>query len=236
MKGLLYKDLYLIRKNIIGGMGFLLATFVWNIIIVLGMTRGNLQAMKEESDIFELFFKGFIFLMIFTGVYVSLTSASAIDMDEKSEWFKVLYASPVTIWQEIMSRYLLAFIVNTLMTIWSACLLPFLYFAGEKSFGASEMKNIAYCWIFGMIAILLRLPLDIIFPAKVSMGIMIGFIAVVMTGFMVWLFDVEEVEIIFGTIAGWVDFIYKNRLIVMLCIIVISFVASYIGKKNRRWA
>lgn len=234
MKGLLYKDLYLIRNNILIGMGIILGVSAFAIIVVLGMTRGNFKSISEETDIFNLFFKGAIIVVAGTGIYTALSSASAIDMDDKSEWFKVLYASPITALQEVVSRYLLAFIVNTLMTAWAAIIIPFIYLAGNRAYGMQEMKLIMCCWLFGILLIFIRLPIDIVFPAKVSTAISVGIISAVLIGLTVWITVADNIVVIDCIIRG-IRFVYKYGIVFIAGTIILSFTASYLGKKNRRW-
>lgn len=235
MKGLLYKDLYLIRNNILIGMGIILGVSAFSIIAVLGMTRGNFKSISEETNIFNLFFKGAIIVVAGTGIYTALSSASAIDMDDKSEWFKVLYASPVTVLQEIASRYLLAFIVNTLMTAWAAVIIPFIYLAGSRTYGMQEIKLIACCWLLGMLSIFIRLPIDIVFPAKVSTAISVGIIFAVLLGLLVWIAVAGDTVVIDCIMRG-IRFVYKYGIGFTAGTVMLSFATSYLGKKNRRWA
>lgn len=235
LKGLLYKDLYLIRNSILIGMGIILGASVFAIIIVLGITSGNFKSILEETDIFNLIFKGFVIFVAGTGIYTALCSASAIEMDEKSEWFKVLYSSPVTIIQEIMSRYLLAFTVNTIMTVWSSVNIPFIYLAGGKSYGLDELKLIACCWLLGMLSIFIRLPIDIIFPAKASTSISIGIISTMLIGLMVWVFIAGN-DVVIACIAEGIRFVCRHGVVLIAVTVSLSFALSYFGKKNRRCA
>lgn len=216
-------------------MGIILGVSAFAIITVLGMTRGNFKSISEETDIFNLFFKGAIIVVAGTGIYTALNSASAIDMDDKSEWFKVLYASPVTVLQEVVSRYLLAFIVNTLMTAWAAIIIPFIYLAGSQPYGLQEMKLIACCWLFGILLIFIRLPIDIVFPAKVSTAISVGIIFSVLIGLLVWITVAGDMAVIACILRG-VRFVYKYGIAFTAGTVMLSFAVSYFGKKNRRWA
>ena len=236
MKGLLYKDFLLVRKNIILGFLTIASGALFAIIFILGMNIGNLQELKELDEIYNLFFKGTIYTLCLAGATVALSSSSSIEQDDKAEWYKVLYSSPITIWQEIFSRYIVAFLVNTIMCVWSGCLLPMVYMAGKERFGFAECKIILYCWLIGMILILIRLPLDIVFSAKnsaiISGSILTAF-AIAMTG---WLGVEEETEKIVSTLAGWIRWIYDHGIFVVIAVVGISFSVSYFGKRNRRWA
>ena len=236
MLGLIYKDLVLVRKNIL--MGFLTITgmALFAIIFILGMNIGNFQEMKELDLIYDLFCKGAIFYVCGSGITVSLTSASAIEQDHKAEWYKVLYSSPINVWQEIFSRYVVAFLVNTIMNIWSAILLPIVYMSGNESFGFKEFKMVIYCWLAGLLIILIRLPIDIIFSAKVSVVICCSMLGVFLAACMAWLMMEENIEVIFNTIKDWFDWIYNHGALVVIAVVIASFSASYFCKRNRRWA
>lgn len=235
MKGLLYKDLYLARKGIITGMLIIAGIVLFAVIFILGMNIGNFQSIKELGDIYNLFFKGCILLICLGGINIALNSASVMGMDEKAEWYKVLYSAPVSPLEEVMSRYILAFIVNTLISIWSALILPVIYLAGDKPYGLEEMKTIIYCWLIGFLVIMIRLPLDIIFPSKVSTGIVSGILGACILGLIVWLALEDDTEKIVATMAGWIKFVYNHAVIFVVGVVTISFAISYFGKKKRRW-
>lgn len=236
MLGLIYKDLVLVRKNILMGFLAIAGVAIFALIVILGMNIGNFQELKEEELIYNLFYKGCILYVCGTGIIVSLTSSSAIEQDHKAEWYKVLYSSPINIWKEILSRYIVAFLVNTIMTIWSAVILPTIYLAGNEPYGFKEFKTLVYCWLAGILVILIRLPIDIIFPAKVSIVICCSLSGVLLVACMAWLMMEENIEVIFETIKGWFDLIYNHGVLVVMAVVVASFSASYFGKRNRRWA
>ena len=236
MLGLLYKDLLLIRKNIVMGILSIAGGVLFAVIFILGMNIGNLQELKELPDVYNLFFKGTIFMICLSVGCVALTSATSIEQDNKAEWYKVLYASPITVWQEIFSRYILAFMVNTIMSAWAGVLLPFVYMVGNESFGYTEFKTILYCWIIGMLAILIRLPVDIVFSAKTSVVISCSAMGLLLIAFLFLMYCEEDLEKLIATVVSWLNWIYDNGFVVMLVVVVSSFTFSYFGKRNRRWA
>ncbi len=235
MLGLLYKDFLLVRKNILFGILSIVAAEAFAIIFILGMNVGNFQSIKELSDIYDMFFKGSIYSFCIGSVSVAMTSFSSIEKDEKAEWYKVLYASPVNAFKEVASRYVIAFVINTIMCIWVAILLPLVYKAGDVNCGWEELKIVAYCWIIGMCVIMIRLPIDIIFSAKISVLISCSTMFVIMVALMAWIFK-EEVDVVFAKMAEWMDKVYDYRVLVVALIAIISFSVSYFVKKNRRWA
>jgi len=234
--GLLYKDIILVRKNIIVGFLSIAGGVLLAIIFILGMNIGNFQELKELPDVYNLFFKGTIFTVCLGGISVALTSSSSIEQDHKAEWYKVLYSSPINIWQEIFSRYILAFLVNTLMCAWAGALLPLVYVAGNEGFGYAEFKTIIYCWLLGFLVILIRLPIDIVFSAKTSVVISCSLMFIFLVVFMVWLTGVQDIEQMITTVIGWIDWVYNHAVVIVMTVVVASFAFSYFGKKNRRWA
>ncbi len=236
MLGLLYKDIILVRKNIIVGLVSGVGGVLFALTFILGMNIGNFQEFKELPDVYNLFFKGTIFTLCLGGISVALTSSSSIEQDHKAEWYKVLYSSPINIWQEIFSRYILAFLVNTIMCAWSGVLLPLVYMAGNESFGLAECKTVIYCWLVGIIVILVRLPIDIVFSAKMSVVISCFLMFAFLVAFMVWLTGVQDVEQMITTAVGWIDWVYDHAVVLVTAVVVASFAFSYFGKRNRRWA
>ena len=235
MKSLLYKDLYLIKGKILIGMAIILAVSMIGVIVVLGMTKGNFRSFAEEAVLFDLFMQGFILLVIGTGIYTALNSASAIEMDEKSEWYKVLYASPISVRAEIASRYVLAFLVNTIMTLWATCMMIAIYAAAGKSYGAEEMKLTGYCFIFGICMILIRLPIDITFPAKMSSAISVGIIVTLLCALIIWM-AITGISTVFDSLEKATKLVKKYAVLIIALISAVSITVSYYGKKNRRWA
>ncbi len=236
MSGLLYKDFLLVRKNIILGLLYIVGYVLFAIIFILGMNIGNLQEFKELPDVYNLSFKGSIFMVCMGGVAVALTSTSSIEQDHKAEWYKVLYASPINLWQEIFSRYILAFLVNTVMCVWAGVLLPLVHMAGNEVFGFAEFKTVIYCWLGGILVILVRLPIDIVFSAKTSVVISCSILGAFLVAFMFWLMGTQDVEQMFTTVIGWMNWIYDHGVMIVTTVVVTSFAFSYFGKRNRRWA
>lgn len=237
MLGLLYKDFLLVKNNIIVGFLSIAGAVLLAIIFILGMNIGNFHELKELPDVYNLFFKGTIFLLCLGGGSVALTSSSSIEQDHKAEWYKVLYSSPINVWQEIFSRYILAFLVNTIMCAWAGVLLPLVYMAGNEVFGFAEFKTVIYCWIIGILVILIRLPIDIVFSAKTSVVIACSLMGVFLIAFMFWVMNGEQdIENIFTTVIGWMNWIYDHGVMVVTTVVVASFAFSYFGKRNRRWA
>ncbi len=236
MSGLLYKDFLLVRKNIILGLLYIVGYVLFAIIFILGMNIGNLQEFKELPDVYNFFFKGSIFMVCMGGVTVALTSASSIEQDHKAEWYKVLYASPINLWQEIFSRYILAFLVNTIMCVWAGVLLPLVHMAGNEVFGFAEFKTVIYCWLGGILVILVRLPIDIVFSAKTSVVISCSLLGAFLVAFMFWLNGAQDIEQLFATVIGWMNWIYDRGVMIVITVVVTSFAFSYFGKRNRRWA
>lgn len=236
MLGLLYKDFILVRRNIIVGFVSIAGGVLLAIIFILGMNIGNLQELKELPDVYNLFFKGTIFSVCLAGISTALTSSSSIEQDHKAEWYKVLYSSPINIWQEIFSRYILAFFVNTLMCAWAGVLLPLVYMAGNESFGYGEFKLVLYGWLLGLIVILIRLPIDIVFSAKTSVIISCSLMLVFLVAVMYWLTCAQDMEKMVASIIGWFEWIYDHAAVIVVTVVMASFAFSYFGKKNRRWA
>lgn len=235
LKGLFYKDLYLIKGKILTGMAIILAVSMIGVILILGMTKGNFRSLEEEADIFHLFVQGSAVLVVGTGIYTALNSASAIEMDEKSEWFKVLYSSPVPAHMEIASRYVLAFFVNTIMILWAALMMFAIYAAGGRSYGAEELKVTGYCFLLGICMIMLRLPIDILFPAKMSSAISVGIIMTVICALIIWM-AVAGNSAVIDSLTHAMKLVKKYAGLLMAAICAVSVSVSYFGKKNRRWA
>lgn len=235
MLGLLYKDFCLIKKNILIGMLIILASVAFAVIFVLGMRIGNFKSIRELSDIYELFFKGCIYVFCLTGITVALTSFTIIEKDEKAEWYKVLYSSPVNVLKEVLSRYIIAFLINTIMCLFAGIMLPVIYAAGARSVGTGELKIIGICWVLGMCTILIRLPIDIIFSARKSAVISTSILCLGMIVLMIWLLKVEA-EVIFSKLSKVIDVVYDYKVAVIILLAMASFSISYFVKKNRRWA
>ncbi len=235
MLGLLYKDFLLVRKNLALGFLEIIGMAVAAIIVIGGMNYGNFRELAELGNLYNILYNAVVICLYIGGIATALVTASAIDQDYKAEWYKVLYASPVNPWTEICSRYIMGFAVNTMACIVISAILPILYLAGNVPLEFSNYKAVLCCWLVGMILILLRLPLDIVFTAQVSTAIAMSVLCVVMLGASFWI-ATRDIEVVIITAKGWLDFIVDHGVILMISLTLASFAFSYFGKRKRRWA
>ena len=235
MYGIIYKHLCLAGKHIIIGMLIILAFTIFAVIFLLGMRFGNFQDLQNLGNLYPLFLQGCIACTGMIAVYTALNASSVIVLDEKAKWYQVLYASPVTVWQEIMSRYILVFLIHTLLCVWTGLLLPFLALAGDQTLGHSTIKALIVIWMSGILLIMLRLPFDILLPSRISNVIVITFTFALLISFITWMAYVADMERIVASVQDGFQSIYDNRFAIIPGIVCMSFAISYYGKKNRRW-
>ena len=112
MKGLLYKEFYLGRKNYLA---FLALTFVFSLLgalVCLSMICGNLQSIPvEEPDTVEQFTILFTYVLYVLGMFAVFGSNQSVYGDYASGFMKYSYTLPVKAVKAVGARYLTGLIV-----------------------------------------------------------------------------------------------------------------------------
>lgn len=235
MKGLLYKDLCLIKKPLINALLIMSVVSAFFIMLLLGLTIGNFQFDFVDTSFIKTAANFCTIFIGFMGIYFSLSGCRVMEMDEKSEWYKVLYSSPVSLGAEITSRYCLIFIYIFITTVYTCILQPVFLLICDISYGKEAFKIILFIFAANIIFTMIRLPLEIIFSAKLSTIINIVFIFVLLAGLMVWLSTAQDLTIFIRQFIDIVEGIRKYAVILLLILICVSYSVSYFFKGKRRY-
>lgn len=234
MKGLLYKDLHLVKKTVLTGIIFIVVASLFVEIITLGFTVGNFK-LDDENEIKNTIIRSFVLLVAGCGIGNTLMCSNVMAMDEMSGWYRVFDSSPVPAWKEILSRYILMIILNTLFTAMFGIIQPIILISGECGYGMEQIKLTAYMWLAGFILICLMLPIEILFPAKRATAIRITLNILILAGLIVWLSIVEYLDIIIAAIADFMKLMYRFRFVLIPALGVFSYMVVYLCRRMCGW-
>lgn len=236
--GLLYKDLLLAKKNMRTSFWFLFVLFCLGVITLLGITIGNFgteDLYELFPDIVETTLKVLIGVMGWNGIFFAFNSINVMLQDEESGWYKMLYASPVPLWKEVLSRYLLVIVINTVFVLVQMLFYPFLCMAAQKDFQVEHLRIYGIIWLAGSVFAFLHLPIDIIFPVKVSAVINIGILSVVGIGLVLLITITDHLEKIIENVVGFISKMYEFGAVVFIVLFLVSFGISMLVKGRRRY-
>lgn len=233
MKGLLYKDLHLAGKTLFTGTLIVIVASLFAVIFTLGLTVGNFRS--DDDKLKEMFIKGFTLLIAGLGITLTHMCSNVMAMDEQSGWYKVLDASPVPAWKEILSRYILLIIVNTFFTLLNAIIHPVIFISGKCGYGREQIVMLAYIWLTGFVLICLSLPSEIVFPYKLAAAIRITVLFIIMLGLMIWLSSVEYLDVIIAEIGAFIKLMYRFRALLIPGLGIFSYMTVYLCRRKCGW-
>lgn len=109
MKGLIFRELYLGRKNmlVVAAVSFVFG--IIGILIRLSMNIGNLSLLSEET-LTELDLNTYMIFSVMTGallLMISTVISEVSGMDYKAKWMGFQYTTPVTEEKYMLAKYLL---------------------------------------------------------------------------------------------------------------------------------
>ena len=157
MKGLIYKELYLSKKNYIALLAVILGVVLLGILVGLGTRVGNLKNYAEEEK------AGFFYMFVYATYAVVLAFVMeifwSIENDRKSGWRKIEYTMPITAKKRVGAWYL------TCAMVLGCCLLIGLMNAGLMAFmfrqaiTADIFKNMVIILLVVIVIPLVAMPL-----------------------------------------------------------------------------
>lgn len=238
MKGLIYKEFLLGKKNYLGFLAFAIGMACLGILVGLGTRFGNIQdyAVEDKARFYNIF-------VYFTYVVLLLMAAEiciSIDRDKISGWKKIEFTMPVSPIKRVGAWYL------TGGMILAGCFLVGLMNTGLMAlmFGqtitAAMLKNMVLILLGFMTVLLLILPLYQRFSGKMlertwSIMVIVGGIVVLIVTLVIYFKydDNEQLGAFFKSIVEKVgefaDGFFFFSPIIMPLLLMGSFVLS------RRW-
>ncbi len=174
MKGLIYKEFLLGKKNYLGFLAIGIGVAILGVLVGLGTRFGNLQDYTMEDKAY--FYNMFAYFTYVLLLLVSAESCTSIARDKKSGWKKIEYTMPVSAVKRVGAWYL------TGCMLLAGCFLVGLMNTGLMAlmFGqavtGTVLKNMALILLGFLTVILLILPLYQRFDGKAlerAWGIMV---------------------------------------------------------------
>lgn len=190
MKGLIYKELYLSKKNYIALLAVILGVVLLGILVGLGTRVGNLKNYAEEDKAY--FFYMFVYATYAAVLAFVLEIFWSIENDRKSGWRKIEYTMPITAKKRVGVWYL------TSAMVLGCCLLIGLMNAGLMAlmFGqtitASILKNMVIILLVVIVIPLVAMPLYQRFSAKTMEVVLTVLLIIFMIAFLVFTTVVEN--------------------------------------------
>lgn len=233
MRALLYKDLCLSRKKFMFGIFAECLVAGFAAIALLGFTVGNFKAADLSDEMIAALSKICVVFLGGVGIFCSLNLTTVIDDDGECGWNKYQCAMPISVYTEVLSRYLLLIFGNTIMALCTAALAPLIFWSANGRFQISSFKLVVYIWLVGLFLALFRLPVEILFSAKTSTIIWacvylgLGILFIISLMFI-------ELEDIFEGVVKIAPFFYKNCLVWFLVLGILSFGIAVLGKRKHR--
>ncbi|MBR4085954.1 MAG: ABC-2 transporter permease [Lachnospiraceae bacterium] len=235
MKGLIYKDLFLGKKNYIVLLGLTLGVVFLGILVGLGTRFGNLKDYSVEEKAY--FFYMFVYATYAMVLLFTTEIFTSIEKDKKSGWKKIEYTMPITAKKRVGAWYL------TCGMILGCCVLIGLLNAGLMAFMFGQtitvaiFKNMAIILVSVMVIPLVGIPLFQRFSAKtleIALSVLLIIVAIALIVFLIVIEMTCENEELFraainnllnraGVLFEW--FLYLSPIIIPL-LIVSSFALS----------
>lgn len=238
MKGLIYKEFLLGKKNYLGFLAFAIGLACLGILVGLGTRFGNIQdyTVEDKAGFYNIF-------VYFTYVVLLLMAAEiciSIDRDKISGWKKIEFTMPVSPIKRVGAWYLTGGMVLAgcfLVGLMNTGLMALMF---GQTITAAMLKNMVLILLGFMTVLLLILPLYQRFSGKTlertwSIMVIVGGIVVLIATLVIYFKydDNEQLGAFFKSIVEKVgefaDVFFFFSPIIMPLLLMGSFVLS------RRW-
>lgn len=190
MKGLIYKELYLSKKNYIALLAVILGVVFLGILVGLGTRVGNLKNYAEEDKAY--FFYMFVYATYAAVLAFVLEIFWSIENDRKSGWRKIEYTMPITAKKRVGAWYLICAIVlgcSLIVGLLNAGLMALMF---GQTITASILKNMVIILLVVIVIPLVAMPLYQRFSAKTMEVVLTVLLIIFMIAFMVFTTVVEN--------------------------------------------
>ena len=190
MKGLIYKELYLSKKNYIALLAVILGVVLLGILVGLGTRVGNLKNYAEEDKAY--FFYMFVYATYAAVLAFVLEIFWSIENDRKSGWRKIELTMPITAKKRVGAWYLTCAIVlgcSLIVGLLNAGLMAVMF---KQSITADIIKNMAIILLVVIVIPLVAMPLYQRFSAKTMEVVLTVLLIIFMIAFLVFTTVVEN--------------------------------------------
>lgn len=193
MKGMIYKDFILTKKQIILGFIYFLISIVVLVMIQLSMQFGNIAKMGNPEELNSI---RYIFryvppvIILIDLVFLSILPFSK---DEICGWNKYCFSGPVTNRMMIRERYLFSAVL--MLTAYVSGLIYVLIFSvisGDR-FNLNMLRNLTILLLTAVCYVNISIPFNLIITDKKTRNIITAFFSIIIYGgFMVYSFSIIQ--------------------------------------------
>ena len=234
MKGLLYKEWCLGKKNCGLFLALSLVFCLLGILVFLSMICGNLQSWpSKEPESVKVFAMTFTYvpyiLMLFTATSVN----QSIFTDYESGWMKYSYTLPHKAIKVIGAKYVYVGITFVIAFIFGLVNAGVICFMSKETFSSDTLKNMVVIMVFAVVEMAVVIPLAILFKQGRTLSTIgaVFFMAVyIISGYI--LVELEEkypgkVEKILPNLFVDVrDILTKFSILIIVLVIIVSIYAA----------
>lgn len=185
MKGLIYKEFYLNKKNYMALLAVVLGLVVLGVMVGLGTRVGNLKDYAEED-------KAYFFYMFFYAIYAAvlvfvLEIFWSIENDRKSGWRKIEYTMPITARKRVGAWYLTGAIVlgcSLLIGLANAGLMAIMF---KQTITVDMFKNMVIILLVVSVIPLVGMPLYQRFSAKTMENAITVLLLIILVAYLIFM-------------------------------------------------
>lgn len=229
MKGLIYKELYLSKKNYIALLAVILGVVFLGILVGLGTRVGNLKNYAEEDK--AHFFYMFVYATYAAVLVFVLEIFVSIERDKKSGWRKIELTMPITAKKRVGAWYLTSAIVLgccLLIGLMNAELMAFMF---KQTITADMLKNMVIILLVVIVIPLVAMPLYQRFSAKTMETAITVLLIIFMIAYLIFMAVVsniyetkEQSDAFFNNLGNKIGiffdwFLYLSPIIIPLLIV-----------------
>ena len=238
MKGLIYKEFLLGKKNYLGFLAFAIGMACLGILVGLGTRFGNIQdyAVEDKARFYNIFVYFTYILLLFATAELCISIAR----DKTSGWKKIEFTMPVSPIKRVGAWYLTGGMVMAgyfLIGLMNTGLMALMF---GQTITAAMLKNMVLILLGFMAVLLLVLPLYQRFDGKTlertwsTMVIVGGIVVLIVTLVIYFKYDDNEqlgafFKSIVEKVGEFADVFFFFSPIIMPLLLMGSFVLS------RRW-
>lgn len=156
MRGLIYKELFLGKKNYIGFLAVALGLALLGVLVGLGIRYGNIQDLEAEEV--TRFFQMFVYFTYVILLFSIAENCSAIERDRVKGWRRLEYTMPVTAKKQMAVRYLTAGIVLITGFVLGLINGGVMALVFRRTLTTTIFKNMVIILLLAMVSFLVEMP------------------------------------------------------------------------------
>ncbi len=167
MKGLLYREFYITKKNCLLMFGLITLFAVFSILVMLSIDYGNLQYTDLESSYMQNLF---IYTICSISVIFVENAIQAIYSDYSIKWMKFSYCMPVSPIRAVGIHYLYGFVLIGIGMLFNLLYIGALCLITGKSLQADVLKNVGIILLLGVVWMVTNIPMALKYKTAQEVG------------------------------------------------------------------